>query len=449
MTSSFTLPHDLTAERSVLGAILLERDAILVVSDQLRPEDFYLERHGQIYEAMLACLAQRVPPDIATVAGELRCHERLDLVGGLSFLGELSAEVPTAVHVEYYARAVARAATLRRLIEAGGQITALGYDERGDLENTLDRAEQTLFAVSQRQRGADFIPLSMVAQQFFDAAQADEDERVAPTGLFDLDRRLNGGLRPGQLALLAARPGLGKSGLAMSIAYTLGVRKRRSVGVVSLEMGRAELLQRLLAIHTGVNTRLVEGLTRRGDPAMLDALGVIAAAPIAIEDSAMMTVMDVRSKARRLAAVRPLDLLIVDYLQLLIGDTPSNSRVDEVSRISRQLKLLARELQCPILALSQLSREVEKRQNKVPQLSDLRDSGSLEQDADIVLFIYREEVEAGPTEQCGLAEILVAKQRSGPLGVVPVRFDPPTTRFTDLEQRRGTSSFSNNVVLCG
>jgi replicative DNA helicase len=431
-----SVPYDLTAERSVLGAILLEREAILAVSDQLQPADFYLEKHAQVYTAMLACLARRVPPDLATVASELRRHEGLEPIGGLSFLGDLVAEVPTAVHVEYYAQAVVRAATLRRLIEAGGTISALGYDERGALETTLDRAEQTLFAVSQRQRGADFVPLSTVVQQFFDAAQADVDEQVVPTGLLDLDRRLNGGLRPGQLALLAARPGLGKSGLAMSIAYHLGVRQQRSVGVVSLEMGRAELLQRLLAIHTGVDTRRVEGLTRRGDPAMLDALGAIAAAPIAIEDSAMLTVMDVRSKARRLATVRPLNLLIVDYLQLLIGDTATNSRVDEVSRISRQLKLLARELQCPILALSQLSREVEKRQSKVPQLSDLRDSGSLEQDADIVIFISREDSATETTPE-GVADLHVAKQRNGPLGVVGVRFDAPTTRFTNLETRRG------------
>ncbi|MBX0329910.1 replicative DNA helicase [Oscillochloris sp. ZM17-4] len=430
------VPYDLSAERSVLGAILLERDAILAVSDQLRSEDFYLERHGQLYAAMLACLACRVPPDLATVASELRRQERLELVGGLSFLGELATEVPTAVHVEYYAQAVIRAATLRRLIEAGGTITALGYDERGDLEATLDRAEQTLFAVSQRQRGADFVSLSTVVQQFFDMAQANVDERVVPTGLLDLDRRLNGGLRPGQLALLAARPGLGKSGLAMSIAYHLGVHERRSVGVVSLEMGRSELLQRLMAMHTGVDTRQVEARLRRGDPVLVDALGVLAAAPIAIEDSAMLTVMDVRSKARRLATVRPLDLLIVDYLQLLIGDTPTNSRVDEVSRISRQLKLLARELGCPVLALSQLSRAVEQRASKVPQLSDLRDSGSLEQDADIVIFISREDI-ANEATPDGVADLHVAKQRNGPLGVVGVRFDAPTTRFANLETRRG------------
>jgi replicative DNA helicase len=272
-------------------------------------------------------------------------------------------------------------------------------------------------------------------QAYFDRAQSDAEERVAPTGIADLDWRLNGGLRAGQLALLAARPGVGKSGLAMSIAYDLGVRRGRSVGVVSLEMSRDELLQRLVAMHTGVDTRRVEGLVRRGDPALVGALAALADAPIAIEDSAMLTVMDVRSKARRLAAQRPLDLLIVDYLQLLIGDSSAQNRVDEVSRISRQLKLLARELGCPVLALSQLSRAVEQRASKVPQLSDLRDSGSLEQDADIVLFIYREEGEGGATP--GVAEIHVAKQRNGPLGAVGVRFDAPTTRFANQEQRRG------------
>ncbi len=434
--SEHCVPFDLTAERSVLGAILLDRDAILAVSDQLQSEDFYLEKHAQVYEAMLACLARRVPPDFSTVASELRRQEWLDLVGGMSFLGELVTEVPTAVHVEYYAHTVVRTATLRRLIEAGGKITVLGYDEHDELETTLDRAEQTLFAVSQRQRGVDFVPMSTVVQQFFDAAQTDTDAQVVPTGLIDLDRRLNGGLRPGQLALLAARPGLGKSGMAMSIAYTLGVMQRRSVGVVSLEMSRTELLQRMLAIHTGVDTRFVDERVRRGDPAMIDALGVISEASVAIEDSAMLTVMDVRSKARRLATVRPLDLLIVDYLQLLIGDTSRTSRVDEVSRISRQLKLLARELQCPILALSQLSREVEKRASKVPQLSDLRDSGSLEQDADIVMFIYREESEKALSDQRGIAEIHVAKQRNGPLGKVGVHFNAVTTRFTNLSTRQ-------------
>jgi replicative DNA helicase len=437
--SERTLPFDLAAERAVLGAILLDRDAVLAVSDTLRPEDFYLERHALIYQATLACLAQRVPPDLATVASELRRQDQLDVVGGLAFLGELSSEVPTAVHVGYYAAIVTRAATLRRLIQAGGTITALGYEQRQELEATLDEAEQALFAVSQRQRGADFVPLSTVVQQYFDRAQRNDEDRVTPTGLADLDRRLNGGMRPGQLILLAARPGMGKSGLAMTIAYELGVRHRRNVGVVSLEMSRDELLQRLIAMHTGIDTRLVDGRVRGGDPAVLDALGVLGQAPIALEDSAMLSVMDVRSKARRLASVRPLDLLIVDYLQLLIGDTSAQNRVDEVSRISRQLKLLARELGCPILALSQLSREVEKRGSKVPQLSDLRDSGSLEQDADVVLFIYREEIEGREAALETGVELQIAKQRNGPLGRVPVLFDGPTTRFRNINSSEASA----------
>jgi replicative DNA helicase len=434
------VPYDLTAERAVLGAILLERDAILAVSDTLQPVDFYLEKHALVYQATLACLARRVPPDLATVAGELRRQEQLELVGGLAALGELATEVPTAVHVAYYAEIVVRTATLRRLIVSGGAITALGYAEHQELDTTLDQAEQTLFAVTQRQRGADFVPLSTVVQAYFERAQRDEDEPVVPTGLYDLDERLNGGLRPGQLALLAARPGMGKSGLAMSIAYALGVGLKRSVGVVSLEMSRDELLQRLIAMHTGLDTRQVAGRVRHGDPRVLDALGVLAEAPIAIEDSAMLSVMDVRSKARRLATLRPLELLIVDYLQLLIGETGAQNRVDEVSRISRQLKLLARELSCPVLALSQLSRAVEQRASKVPQLSDLRDSGSLEQDADVVLFIFREEAEPGSTAPATV-ELHLAKQRNGPLGVVPVQFDAPTTRFRSVSHYAAPEGF--------
>jgi replicative DNA helicase len=429
------IPYDLTAERAVLGSILLDREAIIAIGDALQPADFSLDKHGWIYAAALACLSRRVPPDIATLADELRRHAQLDLVGGIAFLGELVAEVPTALHVEYYADIVAHAAVRRRLIETGGTISALGYAENEDLDTTLDRAEQTLFHVTQRQRGADFTPMRAVVQGFFDRAQSESEFPVVPTGLIDLDRRLNGGMRPGQLILLAARPGMGKSGLAMSIAYQLGVCQGRGVGVVSLEMSRDELLQRLLAIHTGVDTRDIAERVRRSDPAMICALGEIFEAPIAIEDSAMLSIMDVRSKARRLAAAGLLDLLIVDYLQLLVSETEARSRVDEVSRISRQLKLLARELGCPILALSQLSRAVEGRTSKVPQLSDLRDSGSLEQDADIVVFIYREELYDAGRDAQGVAELHIAKQRSGPLGIVPVQFDAPTTRFGNLLRR--------------
>ncbi|MEI8166694.1 MAG: DnaB-like helicase C-terminal domain-containing protein, partial [Chloroflexales bacterium] len=262
------------------------------------------------------------------------------------------------------------------------------------------------------------------------------DARLSPTGLIDLDRRLGGGLRPGQLALLAARPSMGKTGMALSIAYAMG-RQGQHVGVVSLEMSRDELFERLIAMHTGMSTQEVGPLGKRGDGRVIEAVAALSQWPIAIEDRAGLTVMDVRSKARRLAAVRPLDLLIVDYLQLLDGgDTREQNRNEEVSRISRQLKLLARELQCPVLALSQLSRAVEQRASKIPQRSDLRDSGSLEQDADIVLFIYREDLYAEKgTPRTGGAEIVVAKQRNGPVGSVPLRFNATTTQFQNLSSR--------------
>ena len=433
--SDHPIPVDLFAERATLGSLLLERDAILAVSDTIQPDDFYLEKHGLIYQAALVCLTKRVPPDLATVADELRRHNQLEQIGGIAFLAELVSDVPTAVHVDYYAAIVMRTAILRRLITSGGAIVALGYNEQQDLDSTLDVAEQKLFAVTRRRRGPDFVPLRQAVQAYFDRIQRDEDELVVPTGLTDLDVKLNGGLRPGQLVLLAARPGVGKTGLALSIAYHLGVTSGRSVGIISLEMGRNELVQRLIAQHTGVDTRQIDERARRGNQQVLDALGVLTEAAIAIEDSSMLSVLDVRSKARRLAMARPLDLLIIDYLQLLISDTKAKNRVDEVSMISRQLKLLARELNCPVLALSQLSRAVEQRGSKVPQLSDLRDSGSLEQDADIVLFIYREQGnEQSAQGSAEVTELYLAKQRSGPVGIVPVQFDPPTTRFRDVSR---------------
>ena len=427
-----TVPYDLDAERATLGALLLERDAVLAVSDTLYPDDFYLEKHALIYQAILDCLAERVPPDLATVAAVLRRHDQLTTVGGLSFLSELIMAVPTAVHIDYYAANVVRAATLRRLIASGSQIALLGYREQQDLDETLDAAEQELFRVTQRRRGADFVPLREVVQTYFERTQRNEEEVVVPTGISGLDAKLNGGLRAGQLLILAARPGMGKTGMALSMAYHVGVVTRQQVGVVSLEMNRDELLQRLVAIHTGIDSREVGRRARQGDVRVLDAFGLLSGAPIAVEDQAVQSVADVRSKARRLALEGGLGLLIVDYLQLLIGGGSGQSRVDAVSMISRQLKLLAREVGCPVVALSQLSRAVEQRASKVPQLSDLRESGSLEQDADVVVFIYREEGQEGGGKG---VELHIAKQRNGPVGVVAVGFEPTTTRFSSVQPR--------------
>lgn len=435
MSLERSLPANLDAERSVIGSCLLERDAVIVLAPIVQPQDFYLEKHAWIWDAILRCYHRRVPPDIATIADELRRQPagestQLELVGGLGYLGELSAEVPVAVHGEYYAHIVQRTSLLRQLIEAGGKVAALGYDEREELAQTLDKAEQTVFAVTQRQRGSDFQPMAQIVDHYWNMG-SDEDAQSTPTGLLDLDRLLNGGLQAGNLIVLAARPSVGKSALAQGIAYHVAVRQRQPVGFVSLEMNGTEITERLVAQHTGLPAANVRRLKHHGSQEVVDALAILHDAPLYIEQEPGSTVMDVRSKARRLAAQVPLKLLVVDYLQLMVqGDT--SNRVDEVSKISRQLKLLAAELQCPVLALSQLNRAVETRINPIPRLSDLRDSGAIEQDADVVLFLHREELTDKETEKRGIAEVHVAKQRNGALGQIPLRFDGPTMRFQNL-----------------
>lgn len=440
-----SVPFDLQAERATLGAILLERDAIITIAPWLPSEYFYLEKHALIYEAMLACYNRREPPDLATVAAELRRQERLELVGGLGYLSDLAAEVPTAVHIEYYARVVERTAVLRRLIEAGGKIAALGYDETADLDVTLDRAEAELFNVSQRRSTQDFVAIGQVVNQLFTQIESLQERRgeVAgvATGYPDLDG-LTGGLQPSDLIILAARPSVGKTSLALSLAYNVAFLSNATVGIFSLEMSRDQLVQRVLAMHTGIDMQRLRTGNLRGDELNLafEGMGVLSELPIYIEDSPGLSITEVRSKARRLAAEVGVDLLMIDYLQLMSGRR-SDNRVQEVTEISRGLKSLARELNVPVIALSQLSRAVEGRQSHVPMLSDLRESGSIEQDADIVMFIYREELYDKDTDKKGIAEIHIAKHRNGPLGVIPLRFEPRTTRFYNLERYRAPEGY--------
>ncbi len=440
-----SVPADINAERAVLGSVMLERDAIIVIAPWLPSDFFYLEKHAWIYEAMLTCYNRRVPPDLSTVADELRRQERLELVGGIAYLGELSAEVPTAVHVEYYAHIVERTAILRRLIQAGGKIAGLGYQESEELETTLDQAEAELFAVSQRRGTQDFVHIARVVDTYFEQINYLNEHRGevvgVPTGYYDLDE-ITGGLQPSDLIILAARPSVGKTSLALSIAYNVAFEAQKTVGIFSLEMSRDQLVQRLLAMHTGIDTqRLRTGNIRDHDlQAVIDAMGMLSGMSIYIEDTPGLSIMDVRSKARRLQAEAGIDLLMVDYLQLMQGRR-SDNRVQEVSEISRGLKALARELNVPLLALSQLSRAVEGRTSHVPMLSDLRESGSIEQDADIVMFIYREELYEQETDKKGIAEIHIAKHRNGPLGVVPLRFEPNTTLFQNLERFRAPEGY--------
>ncbi len=429
------IPFDLNSERATLGSILLERDVIITIASWLIPDYFYLEKHAWVYEAMLACYHQRIPPDLSTVAAELRRHERLEPIGGISYLGELSAAVPTAVHIEHYARIVERTALLRRLIEVGGKITALGYDEREDLEVTLNKAEAELYAVSQQRAQQDFVHIGQVLDGCFDQLSAVQEDRDKVAGLqtafHGLDS-LTGGLHRSDLIVVAARPGAGKTSLALSIAYNVGFAGQK-VGIFSLEMSREQLAQRLLAMHTGIDSHRLRTHNIREEEfdLLVSSMGELSNLPIYIEDTPALSVLEVRSKARKLDSQGKISLLIVDYLQLMQG-RKNNNRVQEVSEISQGLKTLARELNVPVIAVSQLSRAVEGRQSHIPMLSDLRESGSIEQDADLVMFIYREELYDKETEKKGLAEIYIAKHRNGPLGVTTMRFDAQTTLFSDL-----------------
>lgn len=432
-----TLPADINAERDTLGACLLERDAIIVIAPWLSASAFYLEKHAWIYEALLACYEQGIPPDISTVADELRRLDRLDQVGGLLYLGELSASVPSAVHVEYYARIVKRTALLRRLVEAGGKIAALGYDEEDDITAVFERAEVALFDVTQDQGERSFVPVRTVADEFFEQFSQQQASRSTvsgvPTGYYDLDA-MTGGLQRSDLIILAARPGMGKTALGLNMAINIA-STRQPVAFFSLEMSRLQLFYRLLAMETGLDTqRLRTGKIADADlERLIAALGHLSDIPLYIDDTPALSVAEIRNRARRLRAQTALELIVVDYLQLARGGRELN-RVQEVGEIARGLKELARTLDVPVLALSQLSRAVEGRVSHVPQLSDLRESGDIEQVADVVLFIYREELYDKDTRKKGTAEVHFAKHRNGPLGIVPLRFDARTTRFQNLER---------------
>jgi replicative DNA helicase len=435
------LPYDVEAERATLGSVLLQRDAIIVVDGWLQPEFFYLEKHAWIYEAMQICYRKRVPPDTNTVGDELRRRDRLEAIGGMAYLIELANAVPTAVHIEYYGRIVERTATRRRLISAGGRIAALGFDDGEELEASLERAEAELLTVSQRRQDRDFASLAELADRYFERVQVIQaDGRLLNglmTGYSDLDALLCG-LQRSDLIILAARPSVGKTSFALCVAYNIALAGAQ-VLAFSLEMSQDQYFQRVLAMETGMSTQKIRmgALTSDEQLLIFKAMGHLSNVPIFVEDTAGLTLQQLRAKAhRKQAELGTLDLIIVDYLQLMTGARAKDGRTQEVSEISRGLKQLARELDVPIIALSQLSRAVEGRASHVPMLSDLRDSGSIEQDCDVCMFLYSEELYDKETDKKGIIEVHVAKHRNGPLGIAPLRFDPPTTRFHNLERHR-------------
>ncbi len=437
-------PQNLEAEQAVLGSLLIDKDAIVKVADILHPDDFYQDKHTTIYQAMLEVYEARDPIDLVTLTNRLEKNKQLDLVGGASYLSELLNTVPTASHVLSYAKTVREKATLRRLIKAASQIMELGYDERGNLSDLLDRSEQVLFSVSQHYLKEKFVPLKDILTEAFDRIDLlhkDKSKlRGIPTGFKGLDNLL-AGMQPSDLIIIAARPSMGKSSLALNIAQHVAVKEKIPVGFFSLEMSKEQLVDRMLCAEAGIDLwKLRTGKLEDDDfPKLGHAMGVLSDAPFFIDDAANANVMEIRTKARRLQAEHGLGLIVIDYLQLMSGGSrflDSDNRVQEVSEISRGLKGIARELNIPVVALSQLSRAVEQRPDRIPQLADLRESGSIEQDADVVMFIYREEMYKDDTDRKNIADILVKKHRNGPTGKVELFFHQDLTKFSDLETDR-------------
>jgi replicative DNA helicase len=431
-------PQNLEAEESVLGAMLLSPGAIGAVSEVLSATDFYRESHGKVYLAALSLYAKGEPVDAITLVDELEERAELEDIGGRARIHELAALVPATANAAHYARIVREMAILRGLIRAGSEIAGLGWERPGETLDLVDQAEQIVFNLSQSRVASEFSHIETLLKESFERItqlyEAGAEVTGIPTGFRELDR-LTSGFQPGNLIIVAARPSMGKSALALCIAANLAVRYEVPVALFTLEMSKAEVTQRLMCSEAKVESqRLRTGKLGPDDwPRLTAACDKLARAPLYVDDTGSITMMGIRSKARRLKTREPsLGLIIVDYLQLMTSDSSYENRVQEVSQISRSLKVLARDLEVPVLALSQLSRAVEQRHDKRPVLSDLRESGSLEQDSDVVAFVYRDEYYNDESDQQGLAEVIVAKHRNGPTDSMKLSFLKRYAKFADL-----------------
>jgi replicative DNA helicase len=436
-------PQNSEAEASLLGAILIDSDAIVKIADAITADDFFETKHQRIYEAIQKLYEKRSPIDVLTLSDQLKNNGYLDMVGGPAYLTELTNFVPTAAHVEQYADIVAQKAMRRRLITASNEISGLGYDESSSLRDLIEQAESRLFEVSQQHVKQSVVSLEAILAESFerlDDLHKDKQKiRGVPTGFKDMDNIL-AGLQRSDLFVLAARPSMGKTALALNLAHNVAVQSKEPVLIFSLEMSKEQLVDRLLSMESGVDAWALRtgNLTDSDFEKIGQAMGTLSEAPIFIDDTPGITVSDLRTKARREAHQHPLGLVIVDYLQLMSGGGRYGSegnRVQEISEISRGLKGVARELNVPLLALSQLSRSVESRSPQIPQLSDLRESGSIEQDADVVAFIYREEYYNPETDRKKITDILIKKHRNGPTGGIELYFDNEKQRFRSLDTR--------------
>lgn len=432
-------PQNIEAEQSVLGACLIGPDALAQVSDQLRPHDFYRTDHQLIFAAMLDLFERGQPVDLITVADLLQQRGQTEEAGGASYLASLAGAVPTAAGLLHHARIVRDKAVLRALISAAGQISAQAYEAPGEVEEVLDAAETAVFAIAERTIQGVFSPLKEVIKEGIATVQSRYERKELVTGITtgyrELDR-LTSGLQRSDLIIIAGRPSMGKTAFALNMAEHAAL-KGFPVAFFSLEMSKEQLGLRLLCSQAKVEgDKLRSGfLSPREWERLIKAAGTLSETPIYIDDSAALSVMEMRAKARRLKAEKKLDLMVVDYLQLMRGSGRTDSREQEISEISRSLKGLAKELKVPVVALSQLNRRVEERPNKRPQLADLRESGAIEQDADVIIFIYRDKVYNPESPAENTAEVIIGKQRNGPLGKVELTFLERFTAFEELEKR--------------
>lgn len=433
-------PQNLDAEVSLLGAVMIDDEVLTRVGDTISSTDFYDKRHQAIFAAMLKLYEAHKPVDLLTLSDELKKTDQFELIGGMDFLSELTNMVPTTANAEHYADIIMQKGMRRRLIKTAGDIATLGYDEETPVSELLEKAETELFAVSDKSRKGDLVSLEDILTESFDRMEELHRDRSklrgVPTGYRDIDQK-TAGLQRSDLIILAARPAMGKSTLALNLAYNIATQAKQAVLVFSLEMSKDQLVDRMLSEAAGVDAWNIRtgNLSDQDFEKLSHAMGEMAEAPIFIDDTPGVSAMELRTKARRHAHTHPLGLVIIDYLQLMSGRSRrDDNRVQEVSEISRGLKLIARELNVPVLALSQLSRSVESRSPQIPQLADLRESGSIEQDADIVMFLYREDYYKPETDRQHITDLIIAKHRNGPTGKIELYFHPERLKFMTLDK---------------
>jgi len=452
MKEDLVPPQNTDAEASLLGSILLDGDALIKVVDKIEPDDFYEPRHVLVYGAMQKLFAQHRPIDILTLTNELEQNKELDKAGGSSYVTDLTNMVPTAAHIEHYAEIVREKSLRRRLLKASDQIIKLSRTESEEIADVLAEAERELFDVSNKVIKQDLVSVEKVLSESFDRLDelhhSKDKIRGIPTGFKDLDNKL-AGLQASDLVIIASRPSMGKTTLAMNIAHHVATQEQQSVLLFSLEMSKEQLVDRLLAAEAGIDAWNIRtgNLSDSDFEKLGQAMGSLSEAPIYIDDSPGINVLEILTKSRREQQRRPIGMIIVDYLQLMsgIGKNSGDNRVQEISEISRGLKAIAREMNVPVVALSQLSRSVENRHPQIPQLADLRESGSIEQDADVVMFIYREDYYNPETDRKGMTDLLIKKHRNGPTGKVELYFHPDLLQFRSIDKSREVSSDISGV----